>query len=195
MSTKPSKDLRSRRTRKWLQEALLILMKDKSFRDIQVTEIADRAEVSRPAFYLHFHSKEELLLSHVDTVFDEFYASLSSEVKIGDVDRKGVSILLFKYWEKHADTLKMIFKAENDTVLLKRLRSYVAIIMADLRIGKRGSSSESKSEGYIVDFVAGGAYMLLKRWIMDDMPYTVEQMGLIFFELTTSCQSYPKNLV
>ena len=58
MSTKLSKDLRSRRTRKWLQESLLVLMKEKNFRDIQVTEIADRAEVSRPAFYLHFHSKE-----------------------------------------------------------------------------------------------------------------------------------------
>jgi AcrR family transcriptional regulator len=194
MSTKLSKDLRSRRTRKWLQESLLVLMKEKSFRDIQVTEIADRAEVSRPAFYLHFHSKEELLLSHVDAVFDEFYASLSSEVNIGDVDRKIVSVLLFKYWAKHADTLKMIFKAESDIVLLKRLRDYVAIVMADLRIGKRNGSSGLKFEDYIVDFVAGGAYMLLKKWVTEDMPYTAEQMGLLFFELTTSCQSYPKNL-
>jgi AcrR family transcriptional regulator len=172
-----------------------MLMKEKSFREIQVKEIADRAEVSRPAFYLHFHSKEELLLSHVDTFFDEFYASLSSEIKTGKVDRKGVSVLLFKYWAKHADALKMVFKAESDIALLKHLRNYIAVVMADLRIGKRNASPGLKFEGYVVDFAAGGAYMLLKKWVTDDMPYTAEQMGLLFFELTTSCQSYPKNLI
>lgn len=192
MSTKLSKDLRSRRTRKWLQESLLVLMKEKNFRDIQVTEIADRAEVSRPAFYLHFHSKEELLLSHVDAVFDDFYASLSDEIKTGTVDRMGVSVMLFRYWAKHADTLKMVFKVESDVMLLKRLREYVAVVMDELRIGKRNSTAGLNLEDYIVDFAAGGAYMLLKKWITDDMPYTAEQMGLMFFELTTSCQSYPK---
>src|SRR5258706_2863778 len=95
MSIKPSKDLRSRRTRKWLQEALLMLMKEKSFRDIQITEIADRAEVSRPALYLHFHSKEEFLLSHVDAVVEEVHTELSSEVPIGKIDRKEFTIMLF----------------------------------------------------------------------------------------------------
>lgn len=192
MSIKISKDLRSRRTRKWLQEALLILMKEKNFRDIQVTEIADRAEVSRPAFYLHFHSKEELLLSHVETVFDEFYASVSSEIKTGNVDRKRVSVLLFKYWAKHAAALKMVFKAESDIVLLKHLRGYFAVVMNDLRIGKRNAAPGLKFEDYVIDFAAGGAYMLLKKWVTEDMTSTPEQMGLLFFELTTSCQSYPK---
>jgi len=76
-STNKSDDLRVRRTRKWLQDALIGLMKEKSFQDIQITELTARAQVSRPAFYLHFSSKEELLLSHVDVIFDEFHAAIS----------------------------------------------------------------------------------------------------------------------
>src|SRR5258706_13940097 len=114
MSTKLSTDLRSRRTRKWLQEALLVLMKEKSFREIQIREIADRAQVSRPAFYLHFHSKEELLLSHVDVIFDEFHAEVTREIARGthgSVNRKQFSILLFQYWERYADTLRLVIEA------------------------------------------------------------------------------------
>src|SRR5260221_11500795 len=126
MSTKLSTDLRSRRTRKWLQEALLVLMKEKSFREIQIREIADRAQVSRSAFYLHFHSKEELLLSHVDAVFEEFHSVLSSEVAIGKIDRKKFTIMLFKYWDRHSETLQMVIKAETQHGLLERLRGYVS---------------------------------------------------------------------
>ncbi|MBE0688415.1 MAG: TetR/AcrR family transcriptional regulator, partial [Anaerolineaceae bacterium] len=50
MSTKDSTDLRVRRTRKWLQEALLSLMLKKPFTRISIAEITDQAQVSRPTF-------------------------------------------------------------------------------------------------------------------------------------------------
>src|SRR5258708_2238850 len=132
MSTKLSTDLRSRRTRKWLQEALLVLMKEKSFREIQIREIADRAQVSRPAFYLHFHSKEELLLSHVDVIFDEFHAEISREIARGNIDRKRFSLMLFQYWERYAETLRLVIQAESPDILLERLREYVGVMIREL---------------------------------------------------------------
>jgi AcrR family transcriptional regulator len=81
MSIKPSMDLRAQRSRRLLQEALVQLMKEKPFGEIQIREIADRAQVARPTFYLHYHSKEELLLSQVDRVFAEFYSETSAAVE------------------------------------------------------------------------------------------------------------------
>jgi AcrR family transcriptional regulator len=188
MSTKPSTDLRSRRTRKWLQEALLMLMKEKPFREIQITEIADRAQVSRPAFYLHFHSKEELLLSHVDAVFEEFHTELSREIAAGNIDRKIFSIMLFKYWERYSETLRMVIEAETQQVLLERLRGYVDMIMAEMAARKRKGIPDPQYHDYVVDFVAGGAYMLLTKWVTNEMPYPAEQMGLLLFELTAPCE-------
>src|SRR6266567_7075694 len=101
----PSNDLRVRRTRKSLQDALIGLMKEKSFQDIQITELTARAQVSRPTFYLHFRSKEELLLSHVDIIFDEFHAEVSREIARGNIDRARLSVLMFQYWERYAETL------------------------------------------------------------------------------------------
>ena len=189
MSTKLSTDLRSRRTRRWLQEALLLLMKEKSFREIQITEITDRAEVSRPAFYLHFHSKEELLLSHVDVIFDEFHAEISREIARGNIDRKWFSLMLFQYWERYAETLRMVIQAENPEILLKRLKEYVGVIMKEIAAKTRKPAIDPRLQEFIVGYVAGGAYMLLTQWISNKMPFSAEQMGLLFYDLTDPCEN------
>jgi AcrR family transcriptional regulator len=54
-------DPRVRRTRQWLQQALLGLMAEKSFEAITVQDIAERAGVNRVTFYAHFNDKYALL--------------------------------------------------------------------------------------------------------------------------------------
>ena len=188
-SSNQSNDLRARRTRKWLQDALIGLMKEKSFEDIQITELTERAQVSRPAFYLHFRSKEELLLSHVDVIFDEFHAEVSREIARGNIDRKRFSIMLFQYWERYAETLRMVIQAENPDILLERLKEYVGVVMKEVAAKMREPAIDPRLREFIVGFVAGGAYMLLTQWISNKTPFSAEQMGLLFYDLTAPCES------
>lgn len=53
-------DLRVRRTRKLLKDALTELWSEKSFDSITVQDIAERAMVNRATFYLHFQDKYTL---------------------------------------------------------------------------------------------------------------------------------------
>ena len=188
-STNKSDDLRVRRTRKWLQDALIGLMKEKSFQDIQITELTARAQVSRPAFYLHFSSKEELLLSHVDVIFDEFHAEVSREIARGNIDRKRFSIMLFQYWERYAETLRMVIQAENPDILLERLKEYVGVMMQEVAAKTRRPAIDSRLQEFIVGYVAGGAYMLLTQWVSNKMIFSAEQMGLLFYDLTDPCEN------
>lgn len=191
MSTNLSTDLRVRRTRKWLQSALLVLMKEKPFDEIQITEIADRAEVSRPAFYLHFRSKEELLLSHMDGIFDEFITEVGREITSSNLQRKQICILLFQYWAKYADSLQMLMRANIQNVLMQRIRRYVFVVINEFRRQEQKRLLPTNSiEDLHVDFVAGGAYMLLQKWLEDKMPYPAERMGELFYELTLRCENY-----
>src|SRR5215216_68321 len=184
-----SNDLRARRTRKWLQDALIGLMKEKPFQDIQIKELTARAQVSRPAFYLHFHSKEELLLSHVDVIFDEFHAEISREIVRGNIDRKWFSLMLFHYWERYAETLRMVIQAENPDILLKRLKEYVGVIMKEIAVKTRKPPIDPRLQELIVGYVAGGAYMLLTQWISNKMPFSAEQMARLFYDLTAPCEN------
>jgi AcrR family transcriptional regulator len=188
-SSNESNDLRARRTRKWLQDALIGLMKEKSFEDIQITELTGRAQVSRPTFYLHFRSKEELLLSHVDIIFDDFHAEISREIARGNIDRKRFSIMLFQYWERYAETLRLVIQAEHPDILLGRLKVYVGLVIKERAAKTHEPAIDPRLQEFIVGFVAGGAYMLLTQWISNKTPFSAEQMGLLFYDLSAPCES------
>lgn len=189
MSIHRSGDLRVRRTHKLLQEALFRLMQEKPFQDIQITEITRRAEVSRPAFYLHFHSKEELLLSSVDVIFDEFHAEIVAKIAQDQTDLHRFCVMLFEYWGRYSETLELVIQAEIQDILIERLRQYVAVVMADLAVRSRRPIRAARMHEFMVDFVAGGAYMLLTQWILKKKPYPAEKMGLLFYELVLPSQN------
>jgi AcrR family transcriptional regulator len=161
-------------------------MRERPFRDIQVTEIVDRAEVSRAAFYLHFRSKEDLLFSHVDSVFEAFHLELAAEVAAGRVDLRRFTTLLFEYWERYAPTLRLVVEADMQQVLVERLRGYVETTMTTLDAGA-GLEPEPRTHSYVIDFVAGGSYMLLTRWIAGGMTNPAAEMGLLLYELISPC--------
>lgn len=182
-----STDLRVRRTRKWLQDALIGLMREKPFQEIQITELCARAQVSRPAFYLHFRSKEDLLLSHVDNIFDQFHAHIAQEIAQGTIDRKRFSIMLFQYWEQDAETLRMVIQADNPDVLIERLKAHFGIVLTKIAAKTGKSVNDAQLHALVVGFVAGGAYMLLSEWLTQKQPLSAEQMGQLLYELTKQC--------
>jgi len=61
--TKPTRkeDLRVRRTYELLSQALMSLLPEKSFEEITVTDICERAMIHRTTFYKHFKDKYQLL--------------------------------------------------------------------------------------------------------------------------------------
>ncbi len=189
MSAKPSTDIRAQRTRRWLQEALKQLMKEKPFRDIQITEIADRAQVARPTFYLHYHSKAELLLSQVDVVFAEFLNELSDTIAKGNYDRQEYSILIFQYWERNAETLRMVIQADLHEAFRERLRKYFSKAIKQLTAHSEKPIADEQTLEFIVDFESGGAYQLLTQWITRGMPYSAKQMGSLFYQLAAAGQN------
>jgi AcrR family transcriptional regulator len=71
----PKVDRRVQRTRNALRIALMELVQEKDYDLISVEEVAERADVSRATFYLHFHDKEDLLM-------EEFYRMAKERVQV-----------------------------------------------------------------------------------------------------------------
>lgn len=58
-------DPRVRRTRKLIEDAFYSLLNERSYSEISVGEIADRATINRATFYAHYNDKEHLACSIV----------------------------------------------------------------------------------------------------------------------------------
>lgn len=64
-------DRRILKTQEALKAAIIDLMKEKSFDDITIQDLSDRANVSRGTIYLHYMDKYDLLDKLIETHIDE----------------------------------------------------------------------------------------------------------------------------
>ena len=72
-------DRRVRRTRDALGDALVGLMHEKPFAEINVQDVLDRAQISRSTFYTHYSDKDDLFLSDAEDFFEMMAFHLSRE--------------------------------------------------------------------------------------------------------------------
>lgn len=192
MSIRQSNDRRARRTRALLQNALLELLKKRRLDSIQIKEITDLADVSRPAFYLHFESKEDLLLSHIDDLFAQLHKAVFAEAaKSNNLSLKTLVMTSFALWGKEAPAWQVALQVENKDLLLARLRRHMAAIMDEFAAYPSSNITQHPLNEYVVDFVTGGVYMLLRRWAEEGMKTSAEQMGELAYSLVARYGSLP----
>ncbi len=75
-------DLRVRRTRKLLWEALMALIAERDFDSLSVNDICDRAMVHRTTFYNHYADKYDLLNSGMLEMYEELRAGSAPPTEI-----------------------------------------------------------------------------------------------------------------
>ena len=114
MATATEQRLDRRRRREQAREAFVRaaveLVEDAPFKDVTVDEIARAAGASRPAFYIHFQDKQELLLAAVEEVSAELYDQADrwwhgegDPATLVHVALEGVTGV----WAKHASLLRV----------------------------------------------------------------------------------------
>ena len=80
-------DLRKRRSQEKLQLALAQHLQDKTIDEITIGELTKTAGVSRQTFYSNFDSKQSILLSRIETLFERSWVKGEALVQNADISR------------------------------------------------------------------------------------------------------------
>lgn len=183
MSQKSSTDPRVKRTRRMLQESLWELLETKTLDKIQIKEIAAHADLSRQAFYSNFDSKEDLLFSSCDDIIMAMQGSAFLEAdRTGNFDLEALLVAMFNHWKTHQKVLKWILQVENKDLFIDRLRVSVAAITEYWLVHEY--PQPHPLHDYLVDFMTGGVYMLLRRWSEDRTTTSIEDISRLAYELS-----------
>lgn len=171
-----SVDLRVIKTRKNIYDALMILMAQKSFEEIKVSEICDQAMINRSTFYAHFEDKYVLL----DSLINDLKNSLITRFEKNDFEAinkqyfiKFISLFLDEV-EENKELYHMIINSNKNSIAID-------MVLDTLReqaindLNKKGFVSELPNE-VIVDYYLGGLVNLFKLWMKSYHPYTKEEM-------------------
>ena len=104
-------------TREAIKEALYLLMQEKAFPDIRITEIIDRAGVSRSAFYHNYKTKEDVLLESMRDTQNDIFTHTSN-----DLQRNWEAI--FAQVQSRKKSLQLLLDAGLEGHLLDSINEY-----------------------------------------------------------------------
>ena len=103
-------DLRIVKTNKALYEALLLLMKEKTFEEIKISDLCQKALINRSTFYAHYNDKYELLITMVEDLKQALLSSLKTNEN--DINTANISVLYsnLKDFQKRTDDIKNVIE-------------------------------------------------------------------------------------
>ncbi|MGN9865156.1 TetR/AcrR family transcriptional regulator [Bacillus swezeyi] len=192
-------DRRIKRTKRMIRDALSGLMEEKTFEEITVTDITQKADINRGTFYLHYQDKYDLLEQSeseiIKDIRDISKQSLQS-VKIlnGSIIDKPLPFVvnIFEYFRENAAFMKSIlgpkgtgsFPIKFKSVLSENLKRIKKTIRADTLV----------PEEYLISYIVGAHVSVLQRWLASGMQETPHEMALILSKMTGMGPAYAAGL-
>ncbi len=117
-------DLRVIKSKKAIKDAFLQLIKEKSYGNITITDIAKRAMINRKTFYMHYETKENLYNEITDELLEEITPPIVYEgihsLK-GKDQRAAVTHLLLKIKE-NKDVFEILINDNTNQEFITKLK-------------------------------------------------------------------------
>lgn len=157
--------------RECMVTALIQLLKTKSLSAISISELTEKAGVSRMAYYRNYETKEDIFISYLRDALDEYRRdaeSLPPDRKFFDT---GNLIHCFSYFKKHNEFLETLFRSGLGHLLLNAISQYV--------LDTYQKPEDSIEHYYILQAFTGALYNLYIAWSLNGGKESPEEMAEI----------------
>jgi AcrR family transcriptional regulator len=165
-------DRRVARTRRMLADALMTLILERGYEDITIQQITERADLRRATFYLHYTTKEELLLAALEETFNALAQQLEPLMQgdsLGGKTQLATYEVIFNHVDEHRDLYRIVLSVAP---VARRIRVYLANhVLTGLK-----PDGDVPAE-VMANYIAGAELALIMWWLEQDTPYTAGQMA------------------
>ena len=175
--TSAKADRRILRTRDTLGDALVELMQEKTFDEITVQEVLDRAGVGRSTFYAHYRDKDDLFLSDVE----DFFGGMATLLTRHGASAKRVAPVreLFAHIAEAREFYAALVASEKVRDVLELGQGFFARSIEE-RLLLAGVTMEPAPLKAQAHALAGALFALLEWWIDHGMAAQPEAMDALF---------------
>ena len=110
------------RVKQHITDALFALMREKNLSDIRITELIERAGVARASFYRNYRAKEDVLVTLIRDVLDQF----SEEIRLdqGTFYTYENVLLIFRYFQRNREYVLNLYHSGFSSVILEELNRF-----------------------------------------------------------------------
>jgi AcrR family transcriptional regulator len=186
VTSTPRTDARVRKTHSRLRDALVSLIHEKNYDTIVVSDILERADVGRSAFYAHFANRHALLASGIDHVLHASPAGEPSTNLRPFSSVVGFSRPFFEYVGQCRHTTQLKTSRRGRTVVHTHLRK----LLADRIGGEIKAIASSLKQGgpripaeLLAHHVVGTFILVLNWWVDTQSPLSPREVDELYLTL------------
>src|SRR5260221_12749643 len=177
--TQPASNLRVRRTKILLREALIALIEERGFDALTIGELTERAMVSRAAFYRTYQDKYDL----VEQIFEEAMSALLGA--IGELGREHPPEIWVKFFE-HIAEYERLYRAllgtKGSPWFARTMRASLAMLVKQHEHVPSGSHTDdwpalTFPDTFVPDLVSTRLVEAVTCWLEQGRPYTPAEIA------------------
>jgi AcrR family transcriptional regulator len=184
-------DLRSRRTRKLLQHAMIKLLEERDFNDLSVHDIAELAEVNRATFYAHFYDKYDLFNQWVRETFQEWLErSLPPDAAPSKDSLRILIVIVCEFLDSFMGRCKSPHPGTDNSIMMRQVQTCVSDVVMQW-LFEVSDESERYIDQIRARMVSWGIFGSAMEWASESRKrFTAEQVADEIMPLLTSA-CYP----
>ena len=188
-------DVRVKRTYRQLIESFLKLLNEKSFDEISISEICERADVHRATFYKHFDDKTEFLNFCVKQLLSDIdFSELLTNPTPENVKESCMSFVkvLFSFIDENKVLFAAVFSDKHslsfDTTLINVITDFCALKLKQVLANVPDHKSQLFSHFY------SGSVVGVIKWYVKNYDICPLEDVYVFFERRVDeiCDAYIK---
>lgn len=177
-------DRRQRKTRKAVFDAFAALLEEKRYSNITVSDIIDRADISRSTFYSHFETRDELLKALCDEIFEHVFSEDLSKEASHDFsgrkrDLREEMTHMLHHLKDDSRYISRILSCESGEIFMNYFKEYLEDVFGDaLENVDTDIPRDYMLNHMVCDFTE------TVRWWMKHPEYSPEEISGFFFSTT-----------
>lgn len=163
------------RVKRSITDTLFALMMEKSLADISISELVSKAGVARASFYRNYSSKEDVLVTLIRDILEEFRGEM--DLTQDTVYTFENVLLSFQYFKKYRSYILDLQHSGFSSVLLDELNCFHENIA--------GTMPYDSVEKYELYMYIGALTNVAITWLLEDEKISIENIAEYFFEASS----------
>jgi len=182
-------DRRIIRTKKSLQKSILRLLKENSYNSLSIQEISDEANVNRVTFYLHYSSKDDLLVEALEKEFDFFLEEIDKKTREARENLEGkepdfsmFSSFAFEHVYTYRDLYETLLGKNGPGLVVQHMIDYIAAFTKE-QFKKVFEDPDPLELELYTQHIAGSLFAIIRWWVNEGMKQSPEEIAKMCYEL------------
>lgn len=185
-------DRRTIRTKRAILTALFELMKEKDLSKITITELAERADIDRKTFYLHYPNTQAVISEVEDNI-------VRGTVQFANSAKNGATLESFfkginKTISENLDFARYFVRSGAHTFFMNKVSEAFreSVVNAIPSESIPLSEKNAKSVSLVMSAIASGTVAMYLKWLSEDSDVTLDELSSMAMVMARSAVSAVK---